>query len=158
MAHPYKEHADKSHKSKTGNMGRMNNLDIPVMRAVGENRAGGMHESSSHMQHMKQSAATGMKKGGHVGKPKHHKPAVVIAPPAPPPDPAAAMAGAAPGGAPPPPGAMPPGAPPMQKRGGKVTGFARGGKVTGQKGGDNGEGRLDKIKMYGLKPIKGHGE
>jgi hypothetical protein len=34
--------------------------------------------------------------------------------------------------------------------------YARGGKVTGMKGGaDTGEGRLNKIKMYGLKPIKG---
>lgn len=157
MAHPYSEQAKSTHKSKTGSMGKTNNLDIPVMRAVGENKKGGIHVSSSSMQHKNQSAADGMKRGGHVGKPKHHKPKVALAIPAP--DPAAmdpaAMAGAGgppPGPAMPPPGAMPPGQPPM-KRGGAA--YARGGKVTGIGAGENGVGRKMKIKAYGLKPIKG---
>lgn len=58
----------------------------------------------------------------------------------------------------PPPGAMPPpGGPPGM--GAKPPGMMkRGGKVKGIKGGDNGVGRKDKAKAYGLKPIKGKDE
>lgn len=153
--HPFKKEAESSHKSKTGSMGKANNLDIPIMRAVGENKSGGIHVSSASMQHKNQSVSDGMKRGGHVGKPKHHKPKIVIAAPAtdpassPQPDPAMAAAGAGPSPAPAPmmpgAGAPPPGQPPMK----------RGGMVKGQKGGDNGMGRLSKAKAYGLKPIRG---
>ena len=64
--HPYRDKAHSSHKSKTQSMGKLNNLVIPVMRAVGENRAGGVHESSASMQHKDQAAASGMKRGGKV--------------------------------------------------------------------------------------------
>lgn len=74
----------------------------------------------------------------------------------------------APGGppAPPPrPPMGPPGAGPGMPIGGPMAGpmkppgmMNRGGKVRGQKGGDNGVGRKDKAKMYGLKPIKGRDE
>lgn len=66
MVHPYKDQAKSSHKSKTHSMGKENNLVIPVMRAVGENRAGGVRESSSSGQHQNQAAASGMKRGGKV--------------------------------------------------------------------------------------------
>lgn len=64
--HPYKKEASKSRKEKASSMGKMNNLDIPVMSAVGENRAGGIHESSASMQHMKQAADNGFKRGGRA--------------------------------------------------------------------------------------------
>jgi hypothetical protein len=155
--HPFKKEADASHKSKTGNMGKSGNLDIPIMRAVGENSSKKIATSSASMQHKAQSAADGMKKGGHVGKPKHHKPKAVILAPDPaavPPDPA--MAGAGAGGPPPPSGppmmppggAPPPGQPPM-KRGGKVKMMTK-----GMTGGDNGVGRIERGKAYGLKPLK----
>jgi len=160
MSHPYKDQANSTHKAKTGSMGKINNLDIPIMRAVGENKSGGVRVSSASMQHKDQSRDNGMKRGGHVGKPKHSKPKIVIAAPAgdpanpPSPDPAMAAAGAGPSPAPapmmPPPGAM---QPPM-KRGGRAA-FARGGMVKGITGGDNGVGRKQKTKAYGLKPIKG---
>lgn len=67
-----------------------------------------------------------------------------------------------PPGGPPKPPMMPPPPPPGPPMGGppgmppKPPGMMnRGGKVKGQKGGDNGVGRLDKAKMYGLKPKKG---
>lgn len=152
MAHPYSDQAKSTHKSKTGSMGKGGNLDIPIMRAVGENKKGGVHESSASMQHKNQSSADGMKRGGHVGKPKHGKPKVVLAPPVADaaPDPAMA-AGAAPPM--PPGGAMPPPGQPPMKRGGAA--FARGGKVPMSASADNGMGRKQKIKAYGLKPIKG---
>ena len=50
MSHPYKDQVASSHKSKAGNMGKVNNLDIPVMRAVGENSAGKLYSSSSSSQ------------------------------------------------------------------------------------------------------------
>lgn len=155
MSHPYRKEAESSHKAKTGSMGKVNNLDIPIMRAVGENSSKKIAMSSASMQHKDQSAADGMKRGGHVGKPKHSKPKIVIAAPAsdpassPQPDPAMAAAGAGPSPAPAPmppgAGAPPPGMPPMK----------RGGMVKGQTGGDNGVGRKERAKAYGLKPIKG---
>lgn len=66
MAHPYSSAAKDSHKAKTKSMGKVNNLDIPVMRAVGENRAGGIRESSTSGQHQDQAKATGMKSGGRA--------------------------------------------------------------------------------------------
>ena len=155
MAHPYKDQANATHKAKTGNMGKTNNLDIPIMRAVGENKPGKPYVSSTSMQHKAQSGADGMKRGGHVGKPKHSKPKpkITIAAPAPDPatspslDPALAAAGAGSSPAPappmmPPPGAMPPPGQPPMKRGGKVMGH----KYTG--GADSGMGRLQKSKTY----------
>jgi hypothetical protein len=65
----YKKEAMATHKSKAKAMGRENNLDIPVMRAVGENKKGGVHESSASMQHMKSAGAPGMKRGGRTGYP-----------------------------------------------------------------------------------------
>lgn len=146
MAHPYRNQADSTHKSKTGNMGKSANLDLPIMRAVGENSSKKIAMSSASMQHKGQAGADGMKRGGHVGKPKHHKPPVVIAAPAPDPtatpDPAA-MAGA--GGPPPPAGPpmMPPGGAPPMKSGGKVGGVG------------SGSGRLNESKHAAFKPIKG---
>lgn len=66
MSHPYRDQANKTHKSKAQSIGKTNNLDIPVMRAVGENRAGGVHESSNTMQHKAQAADNGMKRGGRA--------------------------------------------------------------------------------------------
>lgn len=141
MSHPYKAQADDTHRTKRGVMGKDNNLDIPVMKAVGENSiAKKIHQSSASMQHREQSAHNGMKKGGHVGKGRHHKPKVVamVAPAGdtgnpPLPDPALAAAGAGPSPAPaptmPPPGAgtPPPGMPPA-KRGGRMK-RAEGGSI-----------------------------
>ena len=138
--HPYKNQARDTNKSKARNMGRAGNLDIPIMRAVGENSSKKLYSSSSgSMQGKKESCASGYKRGGHVGKPKHSKPKIVIAAPAgpvnpSPPDPALAAAGAASSPAPapmPPPGA---GQPPM-KRGGRTTGM--------RAGTDSGVGRLE---------------
>jgi hypothetical protein len=39
------------------------------MRAVGENRKGGVHESSNSMQHKESAAAPGFKHGGRAGYP-----------------------------------------------------------------------------------------
>lgn len=156
MAHPYKHQAHSSNKAKTHSMGKVNNLDIPIMRAVGENRSGGIHESTASMQHKKQSAADGMKRGGRA---KHHKSPVVIAAPATPPsaDPAAmaaAGAGSSPAPAPMPPGM--PGQPPM-KRGGRTNG---GKSYPLDAGSRSGEGRLEKAHMPKppFKAIKGKGE
>src|SRR6266436_3163742 len=136
MSHPYSDKAKETHKSKASNIGKGGNLDIPVMRAVGENSSKKLYSSSSgSMQHKDQSAASGYKRGGHVGKPKHSKPKFTIAAPAgpvnpSPPDPALAAAGAASSPAPAP---MQPPMPPM-KRGGR----------TGMKAGtDSGVGRLE---------------
>ena len=140
MAHPYRAQAASTNKSKAHNMGKAGNLDIPIMRAVGENSSKKLYSSSSgSMQGKKESTASGYKRGGHVGKPKHSKPKIVIAAPAgpvnpSPPDPALAAAGAASSPAPapmPPPGA---GQPPM-KRGGRTTGM--------RAGTDSGVGRLE---------------
>jgi hypothetical protein len=157
MAHPYKHQAHSSNKAKAHSMGKVNNLDIPIMRAVGENRSGGVHESSASMQHMKQAAASGMKRGGHA---KHKKAMVAVAAPAIPPsaDPAAmAAAGAGSSPAPAPMGGGMPGQPPM-KRGGAVR---NGGKSYPLDAGSrSGEGRLEKAHMPKppFKPIKGRGE
>ncbi len=129
MAHPFLSQAKSTHKAKTSSIGKANNLDIPVMRAVGENSSKKLYSSSSgSMQHKDQSAASGYKRGGHVGKPKHSKPKLVIAAPADPvnpspPDPALAAAGAVSSPAPAP--TQPP-MPPM-KRGGRK--YADGGAV-----------------------------
>lgn len=56
-------------KEKAKNMGKENNLVIPVMRAVGENRKGGIHESSNQSQHQDQAKQTGFKRGGGVNTP-----------------------------------------------------------------------------------------
>ena len=134
MAHPFKKEARSTNQSKAHAMGKAGNLDIPVMRAVGENKSGKLYASSSgSQQNASQSAASGYKRGGHVGKPKHKsKPKFTIAAPevpaSPPlPDPSLAAAGAAPSPAP------APTQPPM-KRGGKV-------KMTA--GVDSGVGRLE---------------
>jgi hypothetical protein len=142
MVHPYKHKAHETLKSKTGSMGKTNNLDIPIMRAVGENSARKIAQSSASMQHKKQSAADGMKRGGHVGKPKHHKPKTPMVVPdvaanPPSPDPSMAAAGAAPSPAPAPP--MPPGQPPM-KHGGRK--YAEGGRIKMPGSVEGGEGRL----------------
>ncbi len=150
MAHPYSNQAKSSQKSKASTMGKSGNLDLPIMRAVGENNSKKLYSSSSSsQQHKDQSAADGMKRGGHVGKPKHHKPKVVMVAPeatANPPSPDPSMAAAGMGSSPVP--APPPGMPPM-KRGGKVMGH----KYKG--GAGSGVGRLEETKQYGLKPIKG---
>jgi hypothetical protein len=138
--HPYATQAKSTHKAKAGSMGKTNNLDIPVMRAVGENSGKKLYSSSSSSQQFKKQAADdGMKRGGHVGKPRHHKPAIVIAAPAgpaqpPPPDPAMAAAGAGSSPAPAPMGPM--------KRGGKI-GI---GKYPITAGADSGVGRLQLSK------------
>jgi hypothetical protein len=69
MANPFSKAAHKSRESKAKAMGKENNLVIPVMRAVGENRKGGISESSASMQHRDQAAAPGFKRGGGVDKP-----------------------------------------------------------------------------------------
>src|SRR6266446_9707394 len=139
MAHPYRAQAASTNKSKARNMGRAGNLDIPIMRAVGENSSKKLYSSSSgSMQGKKESCASGYKRGGHVGKPKHSKPKIVIAAPAgpvnpSPPDPALAAAGAASSPAPAP--MPPPGGQPPMKRGGRTTGM--------RAGTDSGVGRLE---------------
>lgn len=150
MSHPYKDQADGSRKSKAHNMGKVNNLDIPVMRAVGENSPKKLYASSSNsMQHGKQSDASGYKRGGHVGKGRHKsKPKVMVVPDAaavpPGPDASMAAAGAAPPAPapsmpPPGPGGPPvPGQPPM----------ARGGRAYPKFGGAaEGPGRLALSKL-----------
>lgn len=120
MAHPYKKHADYSHTNKAHSIGKMNNLDIPVMRAVGENSSKPLRAmSTASMQHRDQAAKDGMKKGGRT-KAKHK--VVIAAPPATPPlpDPTAAGAASSPVPAPPPGAGGPPGMPPM-KRGGRTS-------------------------------------
>lgn len=143
MSHPYREQAKSTHKAKTSYMGKANNLDIPIMRAVGENSSKKLYSSSSNsMQHKDQSAADGMKRGGHVGKMKHKSkpkmpmvvPEVTAAPPSPDPSLAAAGAGmSSPAPAPP----MPP-----MKRGGRTGGV------------DSGVGRLESAHSGKLKPIR----
>ncbi len=143
MAHPYLNQAKSTHKAKTGSIGKGGNLVIPVMRAVRENSSKKIATSSSHQQHKDQSSADGMKRGGHVGKPKHHKPKIPMVvpeatanPPLPDPSLAAAGAGSSPAPAPIPP-AVPP-QPPMK----------RGGHAYPKHGGaDSGLGRLDLSKL-----------
>src|SRR6266446_470606 len=141
MSHPYSDKAKETHKSKASNIGKGGNLDIPVMRAVGENSSKKLYSSSSgSMQHKDQSAASGYKRGGHIGKPKHSKPKIVIAAPAgpatpPQPDPALAAAGAASSPVPAP-MSPPPGQPPMARGGGIKYPIKKGGT-------DSGVGRLE---------------
>ena len=131
MAHPYKIQADDTHRTKRGTMGKDNNLVVPMMKAIGENSIQKkIHQSSASQQLREQSAHSGMKRGGHVGK-NRHKAKVKLAmvapagdaanPPSPDPALAAAGAGASPAPAPsmpmPPPGA---GMPPPAKRGGRI--------------------------------------
>lgn len=66
MSHPYSKAAKETHKSKTSSMGKANNLVIPMMRAAGENKAGGIRESSASGQHQDQAKASGMKRGGRA--------------------------------------------------------------------------------------------
>lgn len=80
---------------------------------------------------------------GAGGPPPMMKPPMGPPPGGPPPG----MGGPPPGG--PPPGMKPPG---MMFRGGRA--YAKGGKVPMKGGAQTGEGRLDKKKAYGLKPIK----
>lgn len=142
MAHPYKDQANSSHKTKTGNMGKEANLVLPIMRAVGENSGKRISGSSSSMQHKDQSSASGMKRGGHVGKKRHSKPKTPIviaapeapvAPPSPMPPVAAAGAGSSPAPAP-----MPP-----MKRGGRAYPLTA--------GSESGEGRLQKAHSQARK-------
>jgi len=151
MSHPYRDQANSSRKSKAQSMGKINNLDIPTMRAVGENSSKKIATSSASMQHKDQSGAAGMKRGGHVGKPKHRSkpktpmvvPEATAIPPSP--DPSLAAAGAVSSPAP----APMPGQPPM-KRGGAA--YARGGRAYPEHGGAaNGEGRLDLSAIQGRK-------
>lgn len=141
--HPYKDQANSTHKSKVGYLGKAANKDIPIMRAVGENSAKKLYSSSSYSgQHQDQAKADGMKRGGHVGRPKHKSkpklpmvvPEVTATPPSPDPSMAAAGAGSSPVPAPP----MPP-----MKRGGRMTG-----------GTDSGVGRLEQAHSGKLKPIR----
>ncbi len=141
MAHPYSKQAHESTRSKAHSIGKGGNLDIPVMRAVGENSSKKLYSGSSgSMQHKDQSAASGYKRGGHVGKQKHSKPKIVIAAPAgpatpPQPDPALAAAGAASSPVPAP-MSPPPGQPPMARGGGIKYPIKKGGT-------DSGVGRLE---------------
>lgn len=66
MSNPFSKAAKTSHQSKLKSMGKTNNLDIPVMRAVGENKKGGIRESSASGQHQDQAKASGMKRGGRA--------------------------------------------------------------------------------------------
>lgn len=66
MSNPFSKAAKDSHKSKLKSMGKTNNLVIPMMRAAGENKAGGVHESGSSGQHQDQAKASGMKRGGRA--------------------------------------------------------------------------------------------
>jgi hypothetical protein len=166
MSHPYSKHAGHTGRAKMRSMGKSGNLDIPVMRAVGENQAGGIRESSSSMQMKRQAGAAGMKRGGRFGKHKSKtKPdvsALMAAPPSPdmasPPSP---VPTAAPGGPPPGPPMPTGGPPPMQKRGGRAKKYERGGAVKVHKGSEahmkeTGGGK-GKLKSFGLEsgPIKG---
>jgi len=129
-------------------MGKINNLDIPVMRAVGENSPKKLYSSSSNsQQHDNQSSADGMKRGGHVGKHRSRKPKVMVVPEvaASPPSPDPSMAAAGVGSSPAPAPMPPPGQPPIAKRGGR---FASGGRAYPKHGGAfNGEGRLALAKL-----------
>lgn len=66
MSNPYSKAAKDSHHSKLKSMGKANNLVIPMMRGVGENKKGGVHESASSGQHQDQAKASGMKRGGRA--------------------------------------------------------------------------------------------
>src|SRR4051812_27248748 len=146
--HPFKSQANDTRSAKAKKLGSVHNTDIPSMKAAGETTFKKVDSSSASMQHKDQSAADGMKRGGHVGKPKHSKPKVKIAmvapedtaaPPSPDPSMAAAGVGSSPAPAPlpPPQGA---GMPPM-KRGGAA--FAKGGRVKLPTGShESGPGRL----------------
>jgi hypothetical protein len=115
--HPHAHDARRTGRAKMKAMSKSGNLDIPIMKAVGENQSGGIRESSSSMQMKRQAAASGMKRGGRFGKHRSKtKPdmdAIMAAnagpPPATPPVPALGAAGAMPTAP----------APPMQKRGGR---------------------------------------
>lgn len=161
--HPYSKHAGHTGRAKMRSMGKSGNLDIPVMRAVGENQAGGVRESSSSMQMKRQAGAAGMKRGGRFGKHKSKtKPdmsAMMVPPPdaASPPPPVTAGPPIPPGGPAPSPMGGPP---PMQKRGGRAK-YERGGAVKIKKGSEThmketGGGR-GKLKNCGIEsgPIKG---
>ena len=151
--HPHAHDARRTGKAKMKAMGKTGNLDIPIMRAVGENQAGGVRESSSSMQMKRQAAASGMKRGGKFG---HHKSkakpdmaelmAATQQAQAPPPGPDAAMAASGAGGAPAP--------VPMQKRGGRK--YAKGGRLplaghVKDAGGGSGPGRLEKVRSGHMK-------
>jgi hypothetical protein len=67
VGNPFKKQAESS------NFGKKKNMDIPVMNSVGENKRGGIYESTNVMQHKKQAAdsgrgnmAMGMKRGGKI--------------------------------------------------------------------------------------------
>jgi hypothetical protein len=64
-----RKQAFETRKAKAKAMGKENNLDIPVMRAVGENKKGGIYESSAGGQHQDQAKMAGFKRGGGVTKP-----------------------------------------------------------------------------------------
>jgi hypothetical protein len=147
--HPFKSQANDTGSAKAKKLGSVHNTDIPSMKAAGETTFKKIDGSSASMQHKDQSAADGMKRGGHVGKPKHSKPKVKIAmvapedtavPPSP--DPSMAAAGAASSPAPAPIPDVPPKAPP----------FARGGRTSLPKAGkESGLGRLQLSKLQGRK-------
>ncbi len=135
-------------------MGKTNNLDIPIMRAVGENSSKKLYSSSSgSMQKPEQSDASGYKRGGHVGK-HRSKPKIKIAMVAPdatavPPSPDPSMAAAGAGSSPVPAPMPPPGPPPIAKRGGR---FASGGRAYPKHGGaESGSGRLALSKAQARK-------
>src|SRR4051812_16516065 len=129
--HPFKSQANDTRSAKAKKLGSVHNTDIPSMKAAGETTFKKVDSSSASMQHKDQSAADGMKRGGHVGKPKHSKPKVKIAMVAPedtaaPPSPDPSMAAAGVGSSPAPAPILPPQPPqPPMKRGGAA--FARGG-------------------------------
>jgi hypothetical protein len=149
MAHPHAHDARRTGKAKMKSMGKTGNLDIPIMRAVGENQAGGVRESSSSMQMKRQAAASGMKRGGKFG---HHKSkskpdmaalmAATQQAQVPPPGPDAAMAASGAGG-----GAPPAPVPMQQKRGGRLP---LAGHVK-DAGGGSGPGRLEKVRSGHMK-------
>jgi hypothetical protein len=126
--HPHAKEARRTGRDKMRAIGKGGNLDIPVMKSVGENMAGGIRESSASMQHKHKSGASGMKRGGRFGRHRSkNKPDMSALMAAAPPD--AAMAEGPPAGAPIPPAGPPmAGPPPMQKHGGRTKKYARGGR------------------------------
>ena len=127
MSHPYKHHANKSHKSKMGSLHKDGVKTIKNLDMQGSYKH--VDVSTSHMQHKEQSGVPGMAKGGRLDRAKRGHKSNLIArgtPKASPsPDEMAAMQGAAGSSPPAAPPTMPPGMPPgmpMQKRGGKVHG------------------------------------